>query len=204
MIDARNNTLTDDRINGTSQVTGVCRCTYLVEDNTEGITFLTQANHGLHEIVAESGVQPGSTDNHGTGAICQGMLLTSQLGTTIYRIRASRFGFLIRYMSRAIEHIVGGDLDELSLIGFSSSCQIAHCISVQLGTEFDILFCLVHRCIGRTVHNHVNVIRLHEIKHGLFIADIEFGYIGKEIGVLRMFRRKYPHLIPQLTVGTGY
>ena len=107
-------------------------------------------------------------------------------------------------MRRTIKHIVGRDLNELSMIRFSSLRQIPHGIGIQLGTKFDILFRLVYRCIGRTIHNHVNVVRLHEIKHGLFIADIEFGYIGKEIGVLRMFRREYPHLISQLAIGSGY
>ena len=56
MIDARNDPLTDGRKDGTGQVAGVGRSTYLVEDDTERIAFLAEANHGLHEIVAESGI----------------------------------------------------------------------------------------------------------------------------------------------------
>ena len=56
MIDTGHYPLTDGRKNGTGQVAGVGRSTYLVEDDTERIAFLAEANHGLHEIVTESGI----------------------------------------------------------------------------------------------------------------------------------------------------
>ena len=56
MINAWNYSLVNCRHDGARQITRIRRTANLVEDDTEVIAFPAQADHGLHEIIAKSGI----------------------------------------------------------------------------------------------------------------------------------------------------
>ena len=204
MIDAGNDSLTDSGENGTSQIAGIGRSTNLVEHNSERLTFTTQADHSLYEIVAIDGVQPCRTDNHGTAAFPHSFLLACQLRYTIYRIGARLHFFRIGDVPRTVEHIVGRHLYQCCSTSFGSFGQVAGSQMIEFIAQFAIVFSLIHGRISGTIHNHVDCMIAYKGTHSLLVADVQFLHVGKEIGILLVFGGQNPHLIAKLTVGTGY
>ena len=51
--DSRRHILRNGGIDGTGQIAGIGRCTYLVKDNSQLLLLSTKANHGLYKVVAK-------------------------------------------------------------------------------------------------------------------------------------------------------
>ena len=202
MVDAWHNALVDGSEDSHSQVTGVGRCAYLVEDHTQLRFLLAQADHGLHEVIAKGGIQPCRANDHGLLTELLNTQFTCQLRRAIDTVGTRGVGLHIRRMLSAVEDIVCRYLDDPAATFLDSGCQIGRRHRVQRRAEFLIVLRLIHCSIGGTVYDTVYFIVCHELFHGLLISDIQFCHIRIKIGMLGIVLLQQLHLVSQLPVAT--
>lgn len=76
--------ISKDMEDGGSQVGGIGRRAQLVVDDIDGGAFFHEPDHGLYEVVAEFGIDPGGADDDGgAGVVLHGFFFTGQLGGAI-------------------------------------------------------------------------------------------------------------------------
>ena len=204
MINTRHDTLLQSHKNGLSQIACIGRCTNLVENNSQRFFLLSQANHGLYEIVAKRRIQPCRTNHHRIRTLLQRFLLTSQFGRAIYGIRTRYIFFLIRDMGCTVEHIVRRHLHQPAVTTLCRLGQIARSHMIQFVAEFHVVLCLIDCCISRTVHNYINLMSRNEIHYCLLVADVQFCHVSKEILKILVFFCQQTHFITQLSVGSRH
>ena len=204
MVHARFYALFDSCEDSHSQITGIRRCTNLVEDDAQLRTLLSKTDHRLHEIIAEGGIKPGRTDNHCLSTSFLSSFFTSQFGTTISTIGAHGIRLHIRGMVGTVKHIVGRNLDDPTATLLNSSSQIARGHRIQGCAKFLVLFCLIHSGIGSTVHDTVNLIVTDKSLYCLLIGDIQLCHIRIKIGMLGIQLLQQLHLVSQLAITACY
>ena len=95
MIDPGNKVgAADDLQDSRREIGGIGRRPDLIIDDIDGWSFLHQADHGLDEVVAEFGINPGRTDDdRSIGVVLHGFLFALELRSAIdtYRRRGMVF-----------------------------------------------------------------------------------------------------------------
>ena len=83
MVNTGNNALVDGGKDYLSEVAGIGGGANLVEDDAKLFALFAETNHGLDEVVAEGGVEPGCTDDHRSGAGADDAFFTGELGASV-------------------------------------------------------------------------------------------------------------------------
>ncbi len=85
----------------------------LVRHDAHLVPAAQQAQHGLHEVVAGRGVQPGGAHHRGIASRgLQHRTLSRRLGFAVHAGGADRIVRAIRAAGRSVEHVVGGHVDQ--------------------------------------------------------------------------------------------
>ena len=204
VIDAGTNAFLDGGHNHLCKVACIGGRSNLVEDDTELGTLLAQSEHGLHEVVAEGGVEPSRADNHGSAAKLLNTQFSRQFGVSINAIGAWGIGFHIGRVLGAVEHIVGADLYYPSSALLDGGGQIGRCYGVERGAEFLVGLGLVDGGIGRAVDDAIYLVFLNELFNGQLVGDVEFADVGVEPLVFAMFFFEQLNLVAKLAVTACY
>ena len=202
VIDAGHDALLDDGHDGNSQVACIGGRSYLVEDDPQLVLFLSQSHHGLHEVVAEGGVEPCRADDDGFLAELLHAQFAGQLRRAVDTVGTRRVIFHIGRMLGSVEHVVGGNLNNPSATLLYGSCQVGWGYGVERSTQLFVALGLVDSSIGGTVHDAVNLVLRHELFYGQKVGDVELFDIGVEPLVLVVLILKQLHLITELSVAT--
>ena len=200
VVDARHDALVDDGHDGQSQVVGVSGCAYLVEDYAQLLFLLTQSQHRLNEVVAESRVEPSRADDDMFWTCLRHSHLTSQLGGTVHAVGAGRVGLDVRRVLRAIEYIVGADLHHPSVTLSHGNSQVSWRLGVESRCQSLVALRLVHGCVGSAVHDAIDFVFFHEPVDGVAVGDVQFVDVGVKPVVLRIILLQHLHFVSQLAV----
>ena len=196
-----------DMHNSICQITSICRCANLIEHHLELIFGGSQRTHGLDEVLAKGGIEPGRAYDDVLTPYPLDALLASQLRDPIDSQRIGLPCFLTRRTFVSFENIVGRDVDQGCISLFGSCGKHFHSGIIQQIGCIIVIFCLIYIGIGRTVNNDVDVLPLDHFLHCLQIGDIQTlhipYYICKHIMVSAL-RAHQSHFIAKLSVGTGY
>ena len=200
MIDTGLDALLNSHHDDASQVAGISRCTYLVEDDAQLRFLVAQTNHGLHKVIAKGAVEPRCADNHATLAELGDANLASQLGRTINAVGTRGVRLHIRSMLRTIKHVIGADLNHPTTTLRNSSSEIRRSNGVQRSAEFLVVLSLIDSRIGRTIHNTINLMLCYKLVDSQLVGNIQLLHIGVKPLVLRIFLLQQLHLISQLAI----
>ena len=200
VINTRYNPLFDGSKDDHCQITCIGRCAYLVEDDTQFRFLLSQANHGLHEVIAKGGIEPGSADDHRLLAEFLNIQFTHKFRFAINAVRTSIVLLGIRHMLGAIKDIVSRYLDHPSATSSYRSRQVSWCLRIQAGTEFFVVLGLIDSRIGSAIDYTVNLVFIDEGLDSVLIGDIQLTDIRIKIGMLGVTRLQQLHFVSQLAI----
>ena len=129
--DARLNALGDSSHDSSGQVSRVGGRTYLIKDNSQFALLPTEAQHRLHEVVAEAAVEPGGADDESRGVGSQDSLFASEFCPAIDGVGACGEVFGIGGVGGAVEDVVGRDVDERGALFLGDRGEIFYGRAVQ-------------------------------------------------------------------------
>ena len=125
--------------------------TELISNHTDLLAGRRQAQHGLDEVSAKAPHDPCRSQHNGPAASSQNGLLTRQFRCPIDRPRAGRVIFLVGPIQKAIEHIVGGIVDEADVLRRTGTRHLAWSVGVKLEGLSLFLLGPVNGCIGCSI-----------------------------------------------------
>ena len=136
------------------KVGGVGRRAYLVDNDAQRVALCTKATHSLDEVISIAREHPRRPNNHGSLGLGQHGFFASQLGRAIHGHRVHSVFFLIGKVSRAVENVVGGNLNDAPSV-LRQQCRAK---AVDAVGGFEVVFGLVHCGIGRAVDDNVKIL----------------------------------------------
>ena len=126
MIDSRLPAFVANHLmDGVCEVSGICRSADLIADNIDFVALIGKTKHSLHEVVAEFGIEPCRSDDHGVVAERSEEPLSFELGATVDALGIRLVIFFIRAEVFSGENIVGGDVYHLHAMLCGSLPEIA-------------------------------------------------------------------------------
>lgn len=193
----------DDAGNRVCQIAGVCGGAHLVEHHFQAVLLGGELLHGLHEVLAERRVEPGGADDDVPASGAFDALFSGKLGDAVYSQRVGFPVFPAGGAAVALEHIVGGYVDEGRVVFSGCDCQVLNRFVVDQVGSFAVVFRFVHVGVGGAVHDDLYAVVFYGSQHGFTVGDVELGYVSEYVMVGAGFCHAL-HFVAELAVCSGY
>ena len=172
--------------NGTCQICGIRRRSYLVENHFQTILFGCESSNCFHKIIPERRIQPRSADNQIIApGICH-RFFTVKFCMAVNSKRSGGIGFEIWCVLAPVEHVIGRDVNKYQFVFCTYLCQVFHRQVIDIIRHFCIVLGFIHVGVCSAVNNDLSSVFRHVIVNGFPIGNVQFGHIGKEKLVIRI------------------
>lgn len=161
---------------GFSQVAGMGGAACLVGNDAEGVPFFAQPEHGVDEVPALGGMDPGGADDEGGPCLFQYRLFTGKFGPAI---DGDGVGLVFRPVGVAgcaVEDVVGADVDDVFPVPGEVPCPEV----VDGFCLHGFVFGPVDGGVGGAVDDGAYLVFGNVCLDRLFIGDVEFFTVGVE------------------------
>src|SRR5207247_534598 len=139
------------------QVARVARAEHLVSDDADRLALLRQAQHGLDEVrpalarAPRHAEEAGDAEDDGPLAPRERQPLALELRLAVDVERVRRVGLPVGRGPPAVEHVVGGEVDERRAEGLTGRGECLDRLGVQGEGARPVVLSLVHAVVGRGV-----------------------------------------------------
>jgi hypothetical protein len=130
---------------------------YLVVDDRKRVAFLRQPQHGFGKIAAARAIDPAGAENEMPASGLPDELLTLQLGAPVHTERPGGVGLAPRLVAAAVEHIVGGVVDQPGIAVSGFLRQYAGSQRIDGARAFCFVFGLVHGGVSPGIDDDVRL-----------------------------------------------
>lgn len=131
------------------------RAAHLIADNREFIAFATQAQHRADEIRAVGAEDPRRPENDMTWLAFADRQFPGQLARAIGRKRRAEIGFTIGVVGSAVEHVIGGNMEEGDSGRSGRGSHFARCIRIQRECSGSIALGFVDRGVSSGIYDQI-------------------------------------------------
>ena len=160
----------EDRVGNVERAGRTAR---LVGDDADLVARLGETQHRLDEVVAEGAVDPGRAQD-GVVVRCRcDSPLAGELARAIGRDRAGRIVLAIGPVERAVEDVVGRELDHGGAERGRGPCRLAGGLAIDAHGKLRLAFSMVHGRIGGCVDDDVWPGRTQGGRDRLWNSEIE-------------------------------
>ena len=179
MVDTLQQGLLDRRPEGFGQAPRPGRRAHLVADHGQGVALTHQAQHGLHEVAAKTGVDPARAHNQGARMRALHGALAGQLAAPVGAQRARGGVRQVGVAGVPGEYEVGGHVNQRGAGTGAGRGEVAR--SVGVDGQGQRLFFLgpVYRGIGSGIQHHIGTLLGKYAAHRLGVGNVQPAVIQR-------------------------
>jgi hypothetical protein len=181
----------------------------LIGDHAQGLALPGPLQHGQQEVAAARPIYPGSAQQQVAHAAVADGLLAGQLGGAVHAQWRGGVVFAIGPRRLAIEHIVGGVMDQGDAGLGAGLGQHARRLRIDAERRVGLAFGAIHRGVGGGVDDDVGRDAFHQ--RGQAVRRVEVGALAT-LAVLQLAAARGRHdpcarrqaaaqFVPDLAVG---
>ena len=155
------------------EVAGVGRAADLVLDDDDLVERASEVEHRGHEVLAVHAKKPGRADDEVARVVRRGLDLAGQLRLAVPRQRVDLVGFDVGQLLRAVEDVVGRDVDHARAAVRGRSGDVAGALAVDAHRELGLRLSAVDVGIGGAVEDCVGTVLPDGVRHGVGVRHVE-------------------------------